>query len=345
MTDVDRARELARGALLSLERNRRRIDDLNVYPGPRRRHGDEYHADRPRRGRAARTPRRRDDLATLANELTRAALMGARGNSGVIFSQILRGFAEVVGEAERLDAPTLARAFRGASDAAYRAVHEAGRGDDADGHPRDGRGGGGARRRDRRASCSPRSCCAAPTPSSGRRSCSTSCASAGVVDAGGAGLLEIVRGIAAALAGEPIPEAPPEEELSVEAVHQELSQFRYCTVFVVEGEGLDRDALQAELEPLGDSLLVVGDATALKVHVHTDDPGAALALGTARRHARAGRDREHAQADRAARGAPPARRRRRAVALSEVVAVVAGAGNRALFESSGATQIVEGGSR
>ena len=64
-------------------------------------------------------------------------------------------------------------------------------------------------------------------------------------------------------------------------MHQELSNFRYCTVFVVEGEGLDREALQAKLEPLGDSLLVVGDPSAVKVHVHTDEPGAALALGTA----------------------------------------------------------------
>ena len=77
--------------------------------------------------------------------------------------------------------------------------------------------------------------------------------------------------------------------------------------------------------------------------MHTDEPGAALALGNGRRHARAGRDREHAQADGAARGAPAARGAGRAAARSEVVAVVAGAGNRALFESSGATQIVEGG--
>ena len=110
----------ARGALRSsLERNRRRIDDLNVYPGPRRRHRHESHADGPRRGRAAATRRRRATVATLASELTRAALMGARGNSGVIFSQIVRGFAEVVADAEQFDAPTLARAFRGASDAAY----------------------------------------------------------------------------------------------------------------------------------------------------------------------------------------------------------------------------------
>ena len=121
MADVERARELARGALLSLERNRRRIDDLNVYPVPDGDTGtnllltlraavEQLHATTAR------------DLPTLAIELTRAALMGARGNSGVIFSQILRGFAEVVAQAEQLDAPTLARAFRGASDAAYAAV-------------------------------------------------------------------------------------------------------------------------------------------------------------------------------------------------------------------------------
>ena len=66
---------------------------------------------------------------------------------------------------------------------------------------------------------------------------------AGVVDAGGAGLLEIVRGVSAALSGEPIPDAPAEEahEAGVDAVHQELSEFRYCTVFVIEGEGLDAE--------------------------------------------------------------------------------------------------------
>jgi dihydroxyacetone kinase-like predicted kinase len=62
------------------------------------------------------------DRPALAKELTRAALMGARGNSGVIFSQILRGAAEALGEAGLLDSATIRRAFRSASDAAYRAV-------------------------------------------------------------------------------------------------------------------------------------------------------------------------------------------------------------------------------
>src|SRR5690348_5158940 len=103
---------------------------------------------------------------------------------------------------------------------------------------------------------------------------------AGVVDAGGAGLVELVRGLAAAGSGK-APSAPAEiAAVAVETAHQELSRYRYCTTFVIEGEDLAAPALETELERLGDSLLVVGDPSALKVHVHTDDPGAALSLGT-----------------------------------------------------------------
>ena len=125
MTELERARELARGALTALENNRRRIDDLNVYPVP----------DGDTGTNMTLTVRAVVDQldsttstghAVLARELTRAALMGARGNSGVIFSQILRGFAEVIADADALDSHTLARAFRGASDAAYRAAFDPG---------------------------------------------------------------------------------------------------------------------------------------------------------------------------------------------------------------------------
>jgi DAK2 domain fusion protein YloV len=165
---------------------------------------------------------------------------------------------------------------------------------------------------------------------------------AGVVDAGGAGLVELVRGLAAAAAGET--PAPPAElpRLTVEAVHLEPSRFRYCTTFVIEGEGLDVATLEPELERLGDSLLVVGDPTALKVHVHTDDPGAALSLGTGvgtiegveiADMLRQTEERE----DRLLAALPGG------ASHSSVVAVVAGEGNRRLFESLGAERIVEGG--
>ena len=142
MLELERARELARAALANLELHRQRLDDLNVYPVPDGDTGtnltltvraivaaiEESGADRPE---------------TLATEITRAALLGSRGNSGVIFSQIVRGFAEVAGEHERIDSPVLARAFRSASDTAYGALRKPVEGD-PDRHSRDGRGGGAA---------------------------------------------------------------------------------------------------------------------------------------------------------------------------------------------------------
>ena len=172
---------------------------------------------------------------------------------------------------------------------------------------------------------------------------------AGVVDAGGAGLLELVRGVAATVSGEPLPMPPPpsEDRLGIEAIHQELSPYRYCTVFLVEGKDLDREALEEKLEQLGDSLLVVGDSNALKVHVHTDDPGAALSLGTdigtidrveiANMHEQTQERNERLLA--AVPDLP--------TATTGVVAVVAGDGNRRLFEQLaqgvGQIAIVEGG--
>ncbi|MDX6413111.1 MAG: fatty acid kinase, partial [Gaiellaceae bacterium] len=158
------------------------------------------------------------------------------------------------------------------------------------------------------------------------------------------GLLEIVRGLAATAAGEDLPDAPAKrEELNIDAIHQELSKYRYCTVFMIEGERLDHDAIESELLELGDSLLVVGDPEALKVHVHTDEPGKALEVGTrtgvidrveiANMHEQTVQREErllHPVPE-----APPT--------ASGVVAVVAGEGNQRLFQSLGATEIVAGG--
>jgi DAK2 domain fusion protein YloV len=343
VTELVRVRELARAALASVERNRQRIDDLNVYPVPDGDTGTNLTL-------TARSVVEQLDQTTtedrpgLVKEVTRAALMGARGNSGVILSQIVRGAAETLGAEGEVDPHTLARAFRSASDAAYRAVRQPVEGtmlsvireiaEEAALRADDGltnaeflkalvRRGESAVER-------------TPEQLAVLRE-------AGVVDAGGAGLLEIVRGLAAAVAGEALPDVPVErKELSVDAIHQELSRYRYCTAFVIEGDGLDADAIEAALEQLGDSLLVVGDPEALKVHVHTDEPGLALAVGT-----RAG---VIDRVEIANMHEQTVRREERLLevvpsepATTEVVAVVAGVGNRRLFESLGVTQIVEGG--
>ena len=114
-------------------------------------------------------------------------------------------------------------------------------------------------------------------------------AEAGVVDAGAAGLVEprfSADRKPACITGEPLPPSGSVRRAAPAVLRiwstQRLSEFTYCTAFVLEGERLDADELERELERLGDSLLVVGDPTALKVHLHTDDPGRALSLGVAR---------------------------------------------------------------
>jgi DAK2 domain fusion protein YloV len=324
--------ELARGGLAALEANRQRIDDLNVYPVP---DGDTgTNMTLTVRAIVEQIERSKtEDRAALASEITRAALMGARGNSGVILSQAVRGAAEML-----RDTDDLGRALRGAADAAYRAIKKPVEGtmltalrelaEEAE------RGGDLASIVARGDDCVVRT-----------TGMLAQLQQAGVVDAGAAGLVELVRGIAGVLGGEPLPEAPSPPSafsLSDEVFHQELSRFRYCTVFVVEGEGLDADAIEDELEPLGDSLLVVGDASALKIHVHTDDPGRALSLVGARgtiggveianMH-----EQTQEREERLLRAVPAA-----AAGLCDVVAVSSGAGNRRLFESLGAV-VVDGG--
>jgi DAK2 domain fusion protein YloV len=337
MSDLTLARELTHAALASLERNRQRIDDLNVYPVPDGDTGTNMTL-------TARSvvdqldTTNTDERLALLKEVTRAALMGARGNSGVILSQIVRGAAEALALDEGV-----AKAFRSASDAAYRAVRQPVEGtmlsvirelaEEAERH----NGASNAELLQALVHRGEEAVARTPEQLAVLRE-------AGVVDAGGAGLLELVRGLAAAVSGEPLPDAPPaQKELGVEAIHQQLSRYRYCTTFLVEGDDLDSDAIESELEQLGDSLLVVGDSEALKVHVHTDEPGRALAVGTARgvidRVEIANMHEQTVQREeRLLEAVPDAPSER-----SAVVAVVAGDGNRALFESLGATKIVEGG--
>ena len=121
LMELDLVRHLARSALQNLEAHRRRIDDLNVYPVPDGDTGTNLVLTLRSIVEALDASTATDSEA-VAKDVTRAALMGARGNSGVIFSQIVRGFVEVLGRHEGVSSSLLSRAFRGASDTAYRAV-------------------------------------------------------------------------------------------------------------------------------------------------------------------------------------------------------------------------------
>jgi uncharacterized protein len=257
----------------------------------------------------------------------------------VILSQLVRGAMEALGGTESVDAASLAGALRGASDAGYAAVR----------NPQEGTMLTVARALAERAEE-----LALANPSveealselvaHGEQALAATTEQleilkqAGVVDAGGAGVLELMRGIAAHVHGEPLPELEAMTRgIPLDAVHQELSRYRYCTSFFVEGEQVDPGELERELTKLGDSLLVVGGPGAVKVHVHTDDPGEALALGTGRGVIDEV-DIKNMHVQTAGRTA----RLEREVGVTGAVAVVLGEGNRRLFESLGAAT-VEGG--
>jgi DAK2 domain fusion protein YloV len=342
--DLEAARTLARAALQNLEAHRQRIDDLNVYPVPDGDTGTNM-ALTVRSVVDALEGSTADGNAAVWRDMSRAALLGARGNSGVIFSQITRGLAEVLAAAEGPLTPELPAALRAASDAAYKAVREPAEGtmltvirEMAEEAERPEHAGLPATEL-LRVVLSRSEDALARTPE-----LLDVLREAGVVDAGGAGLVEVLRGVVLVLAGEPLPEAPVESEaLGFEAIHQELSRFRYCTGFVVEGDGLDVAGLERSLEQLGDSLLVVGDETALKVHVHTDDPGAAMSAATAMGViGRVEIANMHAQTfEREGRllATPGAVE----ILATGVVAVCPGEGNRRLFKELGATTVIEGG--
>jgi DAK2 domain fusion protein YloV len=267
----------------------------------------------------------------------------------VILSTIVRGLARVLGEAERVDAPTLAEALRAGATTAYPAVKV----------PVEGTMLTVIREMAEEAELP--DVRALPVAEALRRVVSRGedalertpdmldkLREAGVVDAGGAGLLELVRGVLHALTGEPLPDVPEvTEEITEDSIHHDASEYRYCTVFVVEGETLDLDALHARLEPLGDSLLVTGDASIAKVHVHTDEPDGVLAVGRVvgvvdQAHVEIGdmhsqaaeRERWLAQLHAAAQAEP---------SVVALVAVAQGQGNAKLLRSEGAAIVIEGG--
>jgi uncharacterized protein len=320
---------LARAALAALEASRARIDDLNVYPVP---DGDTG-TNMTETARAVVAALERGEA-----DIVRASLMGARGNSGVILSQIVRGAVDALPDGE-IGPAALATALRAASDAAYAAVRA----------PQEGTMLTVIRALAQKAE----ELTAAETAledvlaqllAHGEEALARTqeqldvLTRAGVVDAGAAGLIEVLRGIAAHARGEPLPEAAASAgPLPLDAVHQELSRFRYCTSFFVEGEGVDPDTFEAELAPLGDSLLVVGAPGAVKAHLHTDEPGRALALATA-----AGEVEEIDIKNMHVQTVERTQRLERQTGVTGAVAVSLGAGNRRLFESLGAV-CVEGG--
>jgi DAK2 domain fusion protein YloV len=347
MTFLDTALALAQGGQAALEANRQRINDLNVYPVPDGDTGSNLADTAANLTDGLAAPGLpADDRPAVATAATRAALMGARGNSGVILSQIVRGFAQSLGsEPGPIDSPALARALRAASDAAYRAVRQPVEGTMLTAVRAMAEAAEEAEPDTPVAELLDRVLERGDRTVEETRGMLKVLSDAGVVDAGAAGLVEYARGAVAGLRGERAPDLPAlvaADPPNPHSIHAGESRFRYCTTFLVEGDDVDVVALERLLDDMGDSLLVVGERPTFKVHVHTDDPGAALsaavAMGTVDRVEIA-----NMQVQAAERSLRLIARTQEPDPATGLVAVVSGEGNAAEFRAAGASALVGGG--
>jgi DAK2 domain fusion protein YloV len=359
-----RFRRVVSAALAELENRRQEVNDLNVFPVADGDTGDNMaltlRAVMDELNGLNGHPLDYSGRDEIVSAVARAALLGARGNSGVILSQIVRGAAEELASrpGELVDPILMSAALARAADAAYASVR-----DPAEGTMLSAVRAMAARvahdlaHMDRRrlgpdATAQEQDDLLAEVLENALEAGKEAVErgpeqlailrESGVVDAGAYGLTVILAGCLAALRGE-APEL--EHQYAPAALHRpehESSSFRYCTNFAVTGESLEAGRFTALLEDIGDSVLVVGDDRTLRVHVHTDDPEAAVALfepaGEVSRFDVA--DMHEQVAERSARlAAEPAAVEQAACA---VVAVASGPGVRRLYEELGVL-VVDGG--
>jgi DAK2 domain fusion protein YloV len=287
------------------------------------------------------------EAGAVAKAAARGALMGARGNSGVILSQLMRGFSEAVEGEARLTVGQLADGLERAAQAGYRAV----------GTPVEGTILTVARRvgEEARRAADEGLDVAAFWERVVRRAEGAVAETtdqletlrrAGVVDAGGQGFRLIVEAFWRTSRGEAIEgldlasAAPVASQALVAAQHVGEGGLGFCTEFMLQGAADEVATMRAFMEGLGDSVIVVGDSGLTRVHVHTMHPGQvlewAIERGTLSRIKIENMQLQHEAANEQSEGG-------RGLSTIGVVAVAPGAGFRALFSSMGAAAIVEGG--
>jgi len=304
-TNLVRFRLAVAGALAHLESRRQEVNDLNVFPVADGDTGDNMaltlravlgELDRLQGADERRTI---DEIGRdeIVQSVARAALLGARGNSGVILSQLIRGAAEelVSRPGQLIDATLIGAALANAADRAYSSVREPAEGtiltvaremahqimtDVAHSSENPRLGPATAPREQDKAIADALERAVVAGQDSVKRGPELLAAlrEAGVVDAGGYGLTIMFAGVVAALRGDEPPELDHHEPARISHPEHSSGTYRFCANFAVTGSGLSPRSFIAPLERLGDSVLVVGDATTLKVHLHTDEPEQAMAV-------------------------------------------------------------------
>ncbi len=355
---VDELRAVVTGYRDALKEHQQGINRLNVYPVPDGVTGTNMALTVAAVCEAVEAAPR--DLASVCGAISHGSLMGARGNSGVILSQVLRGMATVVRDADGIDGASAAAALTAASDAAYEAVMKPVEGtiltvvrEAAEAaRARHGDGGGlvdvldaaraqGSDALDRTPTLLP------------------VLAEAGVVDAGGTGFLLLLDVLLSVADGRPVPEPAVVDAPDLAALmgHGEgdghdISGLRYEVMYLLEAPDESIPAFKDVWAGIGDSIVVVGGEGLWNCHIHTDDIGASIEAATdigRPRQIRVTDLLEQVEEERWVRDAADAG------AIDEVpehlltpvtcavVAVATGEGVRRLFHSLGVQGIVTGG--
>ena len=228
-----------------------------------------------------------EDMMTICKAISSGSLRGARGNSGVILSQLFRGFTKTIREYEEIDIPTLATATEKAVESAYKAVMK----------PKEGtiltvaKGMADKARKLAEEGCDDMELYFRQIIEYGDEVLAKTpdmlpvLKQAGVVDSGGQGLMQVMKGAFDAFLGKEIDftlEASKEstvKEGSASSVDQEI-KYGYCTEFIIllnKTFNIKNEIdFKEYLESIGDSIVVVADGDVVKVHVHTNDPGLAI---------------------------------------------------------------------
>lgn len=273
-------RRALEGGYAALERHYEAVNALNVYPVPDGDTGINMLLTMKAGLEAA--PEGEGHLGRVAGAVAHGALLGARGNAGVILSQFLRGVGIALRDVEEADGHLLALALRRGTELAYRSVAQPVEGtiltvmraaaEAVEAHKGQGLHralqGGVEAAKD----------ALARTPN-----LLPVLAEAGVVDAGGQGFLLLLEGALYALRGEDVARIPdlvtaPSGKVSALFLQRTAAQrYGFCTNFVIRGQDLDVDAIRAALSSLAHSTVVMGDATMVRVHLHTLNPQEALA--------------------------------------------------------------------
>jgi DAK2 domain fusion protein YloV len=344
-------REMFSAGASWLEKSSAEIDALNVFPVPDGDTGTNMMLTmRSTMEEAYRAP---DSSASgVAQAMAKGALMGARGNSGVILSQIWRGMAQQLEGKESFSAADLAEALNQASQVAYKGVS----------NPVEGtmltvmKDAAAAAQTKAAEGCDNIvDIMEAMVKAAGESVANTPTLlkvlkDAGVVDAGGQGVYTIFEGALRYLRGEAelmrlrkpqiiVSDLPHTVSLSQSPGVDEIP-YGYCTEFMLKGENLEPDVIKKRLEKKGESLIVVGDDTAVRIHIHTLDPGVivrfATKLGTMHQVSIRNMDEQHQDFLEMQKDRVP-------ITDAAVIAVAAGDGITDVFSSLGAAAVVSGG--